>query len=71
MVVKRSMSVSVQVFGSFGLLAVGAGLYYLLSAPLGSTAALACLAVLLALFSLLFTALLRGWGRRSFEALCG
>ena len=70
-VVKRSMSVSVQVFGSFGLLAVGAGLYYLLSAPLGSTAALACLAALLALFSLLFTALLRGWGRRSFEALCG
>ena len=70
-VVKRSMSVSVQVFGSFGLLAAGAGLYYLLSKPLGPTGALACLAALLALLSLLFAALLRGWGRRSFEALCG
>ena len=65
------MSVSVQVFGSFGLLAAGAGLYYLLSKPLGPTGALACLAALLALLSLLFAALLRGWGRRSFEALCG
>ncbi len=57
-VVKNSMSVMVQVFGSFGLLAAGAGLFFLYQA------------VMLAVFCVLFLLLLRGWGKRAFAALC-
>ena len=69
-VVKNSMSVMVQVFGSFGLLAAGAGLFYLLCHPLGAVGTLLVLTGLLAVFCVLFLLLLRGWGKRAFAALC-
>ncbi|HIV87838.1 MAG TPA: hypothetical protein H9896_07005 [Candidatus Pygmaiobacter gallistercoris] len=69
-IVKNSMSVMVQVFGSFGLLAAGAGLFVLLSGKVGAVGVLLLLAGLLALFCLLFAVLLRGWGRRAFSRLC-
>ncbi len=69
-VVKNSMSVMVQVFGSFGLLAAGAGLFYLLSRPLGAVGALWVITGLLAACCALFLLLLRGWGRRAFASLC-
>ena len=69
-VVKNSMSVMVQVFGSFGILAAGAGLFVLLRHPIGAAGALLCLTLLLAVLCVVFLLLLRGWGKRAFAALC-
>lgn len=69
-IVKNSMSVMVQVFGSFGLLAAGAGIFVLLNGPIGADGALLVITGLLIILCVLFLVLLRGWGKRAFSRLC-
>ena len=69
-IVKNSMSVMVQVFGSFGLLAAGAGLFILLQKFLSAAGVLLCISGLLIVCCVVFLLLLRGWGKRAFSRLC-
>lgn len=69
--VKRGVSVMVQVFGTFAVLAAGYGLWRLLAGPLSTVGALWCCAALLVLFCLVLLAVLRGWGQRAFAELLG
>ena len=69
-IVKNSMSVTVQVFGSFGLLAAGAGLFILLQKFLSAAGVLLCISGLLIVCCVVFLLLLRGWGKRAFSRLC-
>ena len=68
-VVKRSMSVMIMTFGGIGLIAAGAGLFYLLVGPLGLQGALWAPTLLYAVLAIIFFFLVRGPGKRMFRSL--